>query len=383
METNWNQLIDRYVSGELSADGKAAFEQMCATNHELEASLQAHLLIVDGLKRSAQRNLVREIGKTYHRTVRLKWIAGIAIVLLIASGIVYWLVKTLYTDSVNIEQMDAFPTQTSKEETIQEQSEIFVAEVNDSTEVLERAISAREVHLETGTGTSSPVIRSASPMNNSTSNDTEAGRAAMNNVKEQKPQPLVLPQYETHSGTEKEALQSTVQLVTVPMEKDKHVLKKYPMTGANEQYQLFSVDGKYGMLDSAGTVLFEPVYDSIVIFDFSYANLVKAEKSERIFFRVKSIHYDYKYYIKVLQNNKWFLYTSDIRLITPDGFDELVELEANAGLLKVRKENVYGLIDYSGKIVLPIEYDDIYENHGLKARKGDQVYKLNPQKIEN
>lgn len=380
MESNWNQLIDRYVSGELSAEGKAAFEQMCAANPELEASLQAHLLVVEGLKRAAQRNLVHEIGKTYHRIVRMKWIAGIALVVLITSGIVYWLMKKTDTVPVNTEQTDTFPAQTTMEEPTSDEPGTFVVEVNDSTGVAEHAISGRAVE-ETVTGIPAPAKRSNthSQMNSGTSNDPAIKVSDINHAKGQNVEQLYSPGEKVLSDTEKKVLPTNSDGVS----KNARIVKKYPMMGANDRYQLFFVDGKYGMLDSTGTVLFEPVYDSIVIFDFNYINLVKAVRVERIFFRVKSLHYNYRYYIKVLQANKWFLYTSDIRLITPDGFDELTEMGSSEGLLKVRNKELYGLIDYSGNMVLPIEYDDIYENHGLKARQGDRIYKLKPQKMQN
>ena len=55
METNWNQLIERYLQNELSDEGKSAFEQELRINPELREELEMHQLIQSAAKRASQR----------------------------------------------------------------------------------------------------------------------------------------------------------------------------------------------------------------------------------------------------------------------------------------------------------------------------------------
>lgn len=66
METNWNQLIERYLNGELSAEGEAGFETELAKNPELKQEFELHQLTRDVIKRASTRNLVQLSAKSYH-----------------------------------------------------------------------------------------------------------------------------------------------------------------------------------------------------------------------------------------------------------------------------------------------------------------------------
>lgn len=91
METNWNQLIERYLQNELSEEGKAAFEQELALNPALREELEMHQLIQSAAKRASQRTMVQQAGKSYFRNVRIRQITlGIVVTAVAATGIVYW-----------------------------------------------------------------------------------------------------------------------------------------------------------------------------------------------------------------------------------------------------------------------------------------------------
>lgn len=92
METNWNQLIERYLQNELSEEGRQAFEQELATNASLREELELHQLVQAAAKRASQRILVQQVGKSYFRNLRIKQFA-IATVVTIATtvGVVYWM----------------------------------------------------------------------------------------------------------------------------------------------------------------------------------------------------------------------------------------------------------------------------------------------------
>lgn len=92
METNWNQLIERYLQNELSEEGKIAFEQELQINPELQEELEMHQLIQSAAKRASQRTLIQQTGKLYLRNLRIKqFTIGIVGTAIAVAGIVYWI----------------------------------------------------------------------------------------------------------------------------------------------------------------------------------------------------------------------------------------------------------------------------------------------------
>lgn len=92
METNWNQLIERYLQNELSEEGKSAFEQELEINPELREEMEMHQLIRSAAKRASQRTMIQQTGKLYLRNLRIKQFAlGIAGTVIVVAGIVYWI----------------------------------------------------------------------------------------------------------------------------------------------------------------------------------------------------------------------------------------------------------------------------------------------------
>ncbi|WP_300665835.1 hypothetical protein [Fluviicola sp.] len=91
METNWNQLIERYLQNELSEEGKIAFEQELAGNEALREELELHQLVQSAAKRASQRVMVQQAGKSYFRNLRIKQFTIAGILTITATvGIVYW-----------------------------------------------------------------------------------------------------------------------------------------------------------------------------------------------------------------------------------------------------------------------------------------------------
>jgi mono/diheme cytochrome c family protein len=66
METNWNQLIERYLNNELSAEGKTAFETELQKNTELQKEFELHKLTKELIQRNSLRILVSQSGKWFH-----------------------------------------------------------------------------------------------------------------------------------------------------------------------------------------------------------------------------------------------------------------------------------------------------------------------------
>lgn len=92
METNWNQLIERYLQHELSEEGKIAFEQELKVNPELREEMEMHQLIQSAAKRASQRTMIQQTGKLYLRNLRIKqFTIGIVGTAIAVVGIIYWI----------------------------------------------------------------------------------------------------------------------------------------------------------------------------------------------------------------------------------------------------------------------------------------------------
>jgi hypothetical protein len=85
MENNWNQLIERYLNGELSAEGKEAFELELGKNQALQQEMELHQLTQNLIKRTAIRNMVVKRGK-FHR-LKKKITTTSIVVLVVAAAI--------------------------------------------------------------------------------------------------------------------------------------------------------------------------------------------------------------------------------------------------------------------------------------------------------
>ena len=102
METNWNQLIERYLNGELSAEGKAAFEQQLKESTELQKELELHQLTQNLIKRATIRNMVQQSGKRFQLR---KKIVNASIVVIIATA----LATAVYFIAVNSSNPETEP----------------------------------------------------------------------------------------------------------------------------------------------------------------------------------------------------------------------------------------------------------------------------------
>ena len=99
MGANWNQLIERYLNNELSAEGKAAFEMELERNAELQKEFELHKLTRELIQRNSLRTLVQQSGKWFH----LKKIlvnSGIALIVagILAAAVYVAITKQSETD---------------------------------------------------------------------------------------------------------------------------------------------------------------------------------------------------------------------------------------------------------------------------------------------
>jgi mono/diheme cytochrome c family protein len=100
METNWNQLIERYLNNELSAEGKTAFETELKQNQDLQKEFELHKLTQELIQRNSLRSLVAESGKWFHRK-KLLVNSGIALVVAGALAVAVYFAVTWKKDASN------------------------------------------------------------------------------------------------------------------------------------------------------------------------------------------------------------------------------------------------------------------------------------------
>jgi hypothetical protein len=91
METDWNKLIELYLSGDLSADGKEAFEKELLYNTELQDELFTHRSIQQAAQRAYQRDLVMKAGSNYYFYKKLNYFIIATVILISALSLTYFL----------------------------------------------------------------------------------------------------------------------------------------------------------------------------------------------------------------------------------------------------------------------------------------------------
>ncbi len=126
---------------------------------------------------------------------------------------------------------------------------------------------------------------------------------------------------------------------------------------------------KWGVINQKGEIIITPQYDEMITIPDSKTDL---------FICVYDTDYTtntYKTKIINSKNEEKFTEYDLVESLENIGKNNIMWYEE--GVLKVKKDNLYGLIDYSGKLVLPIEYDVIETLQGVKnsiiIKKNDKL----------
>lgn len=265
METNWNQLMERYLQNELSEEGRIAFEQELAENAALREELELHQLVQSAAKRASQRVMVQQVGKSYFRNLRIKQFT-IAGVLTIAAtvGIVYW-VQTKKTEdkSHQINQSEALSDQqkhselsanasTNQPNLSGDKSSLIHSSDSCSDGSADLKISAR-YHLKKGTA--SDLNRVAIETNSQRSVSMKPG---VDTTSLPKPTTVVL------GYTEDKTHDEVIETKGLP-----EWTRKYDSIGKFNDlycgYALVMDKAKFGFVDNNGKVFIPLVYDQIVV----------------------------------------------------------------------------------------------------------------------
>ncbi len=137
-------------------------------------------------------------------------------------------------------------------------------------------------------------------------------------------------------------------------------------------YHLLYFDGQYGVLDQKGNTIIESEYAMIQI----------PNPSKPVFICMKDYQAETNGYQVSVRNEKNEQILTEFEVVEPIPLrEESAEIPYEKSVLKYRKNNQYGLIDYTGKIQVKAEYEDIqgmpYKEGILKVKKDNQYGVMN------
>ena len=126
---------------------------------------------------------------------------------------------------------------------------------------------------------------------------------------------------------------------------------------SNNYYALYT-ENKWGIIDSAGKEVIAP----------SYQEMIKVPNSKKdVFLCTYDINSETgEYKTKALNSKNEEIFTEYTQIEAIENFDKNNNLWYEENVLKVEQNGKYGLIDLSGKELLPCEYDSITAVTGIK-----------------
>ncbi|MNU84844.1 hypothetical protein D3C71_745720 [compost metagenome] len=264
METNWNQLIERYLQNELSEEGKIAFEQELAGNEVLREELELHQLVQSAAKRASQRVMVQQVGKSYFRNLRIKQFTIAGILTIAATvGIVYWVQSKKTEDkSHQINQSEALseqqenPNLSADESTNQpnlsgDKSSLIHSSDSCSDQFSDLKISASNLKKRTASGVNHTHVETVSLK-------SVSPRTGIDSVALPKPTTVVLGYADDKADVETNTAKGLPEWT-----------KKYDSIGKFNDlycgYALVMDKAKFGFIDNNGKLFIPLVYDQIIV----------------------------------------------------------------------------------------------------------------------
>ncbi len=122
-------------------------------------------------------------------------------------------------------------------------------------------------------------------------------------------------------------------------------------------YNLYD-NGKWGVIDENGKIVIEAKNDEVI----TIPNYKKD-----IFILTENVDYDNSTYkTRVINSKNEELFTEYDEVNVIENSDSNNNLWYEQDVLKVKKDNLWGLINLSGEEILPIEYEDIYALEGVR-----------------
>ena len=155
----------------------------------------------------------------------------------------------------------------------------------------------------------------------------------------------------------------------------------------NQRYYVMFKDNKYGVIDSNGEIIISPSYEEFIVipnnkrdvfictYDFdeeteerkTKAINAKHEEILQGYDLIETIHNTGKSgnlwfehnVLKVKKDGKYGLINLDGKVLLPVEYEEITTLEGIENSLKIKKDGKYGIANDEGTIVLDVEYADI------------------------
>lgn len=156
--------------------------------------------------------------------------------------------------------------------------------------------------------------------------------------------------------------------------------KEYNVTEVSEYtYYQLNQNGKYGVIDTSGNIVIEPVYDnikipnpekSVFICKKDDKTIVLNEKSEEMFTQydevtaisvngiVSNLPYE-KTVLRYKSNEKYGLIDFNGKIITKPIYEDIQGLENKESELLIKRDGKYGVINAKGAKLIKEEYDNI------------------------
>ena len=136
-------------------------------------------------------------------------------------------------------------------------------------------------------------------------------------------------------------------------------------TSISSYYPVFTNE-KWGVIDEKANIIIEPKYDEMITIPNS---------NKDIFICMENVNYEENTYnVKVLNSKDEEIFTSYDLIEAVENIDDSNNMWYEENILKVKKGEFYGVIDFSGKEIIEPKYQEITT---LKGTKNSLVLKQN------
>lgn len=140
----------------------------------------------------------------------------------------------------------------------------------------------------------------------------------------------------------------------------KNLLTKDNSTGkiVSKSYYTAYKDNKWGVIDSAGETIIDPSYKEMIVIPNNKVG---------VFICTYDVNYDTgEYKTKVLNEKNEQIYKEYSKVEAIQNSDSTGKFWYEQSVLRVEKDSKYGLINLSGKEIIPLEYDNIVAISGIE-----------------
>lgn len=125
---------------------------------------------------------------------------------------------------------------------------------------------------------------------------------------------------------------------------------------SREYYALYS-ENKWGILDSTGNIVINPMYEEM---------LIVVDKTKPVFLCVYDVNIETgEYSTQVLNEKNEQIYTDYDKVEALENYDSSGNVWYEENILRVEKDGKYGIIDLDGKVIASIQYDNIETLKGV------------------